>query len=341
MILFWKNAFFFIVSLFNFMLMFFTVWLPGFILAAVLALRFRRPAWDRLAESSATSGMSIFRAVLAGMLGSTNRELSWQVAWDLLQKGHRPATVISYLIASRNMTIIFFSIFTLSLGIEFAIGHVLGALVMIGVVCLTLRWFPVKVQYYPEPQKPSLKGGLQMINISSWSALLLTGKGWWATLKFIGREVRGFAVTLLVGIAIAGVIFAAGMESWWPLFAEILGRYTFVSDLINSLTAPFLSAAIFLSPVGNLPVIHALFKTDGLAYPGIISFCLASIIHPKDLRIYFKTFGKKQGTILVCLLYFGAVAGGFGSTWLYALAGFRPELPPLELFKRILALITG
>ena len=36
---------------------------------------------------------------------------------------------IAYLIASRNMTIHFWAIFALSLGVEFAVGQVLGALV--------------------------------------------------------------------------------------------------------------------------------------------------------------------------------------------------------------------
>ena len=156
-------------------------------------------------------------------------------------------------------------------------------------------------------------------------------------LKFIGQEVRRFAPTLATGIVLGGIIFAAGLEPWWITFADIMGPKTFASDLINALTSPAISAAMFLSPVGNLPVIHALFKTDGLAYPGIISFCLASAIHPRDVRTYFKTFGRRQGLILVGLLYAAAVLGGLGSTWIYAIFGFRPDLPPLKLISKLLS----
>jgi hypothetical protein len=176
---------------------------------------------------------------------------------------------------------------------------------------------------------------LDLTTFPSWRTLLFSFKGWWAMLKFIGQEVWRFAPTLAAGIILGGIIFAAGLESWWITFADIMGPKTFASDLINTLASPAISAAMLLSPVGNLTVIHALFKTDGLAYPGIISFCLASAIHPRDIRVYFKTFGQRQGLILVGLLYGAAILGGLGSTWIYGIFGFRPELPPLKLISKL------
>jgi hypothetical protein len=114
-----------------------------------------------------------------------------------------------------------------------------------------------------------------------------------------------------------------------------MGPRTLASDLINALVSPAVSAAMLLSPVGNLPVVHAFFKADGLSYAGIITFCLASAIHPRDVRVYFKTFGQKQSLILVSLLYGAAVLGGLGSTWIYAMFGFRPDLPPVKLISKL------
>ncbi|MCZ7625244.1 MAG: permease [Candidatus Methylomirabilis sp.] len=243
---------------------------------------------------------------------------------------------LPHLIASRNLTIHFLAIFALSLGAEFAVGHALGALVMIGVVIFGLTWLQ------PKPVNALARGPLQSTQFSiglaifpSWRVILLSPKGWWAMIGFIGQEMRGFAPTLAAGIGLGGIIFAAGLQPWWMSFAEILGSETTASDLINALVGPALSMTMFLSPVGNLPVIHALFKTDGLSYPGIISFCLASAIHPKDLLIYVRTFGRRQGLNLVGLLYGAAVLGGLGSTWIYGLFGFRPHLPPLELMHRL------
>ncbi|MFQ5883234.1 MAG: hypothetical protein ACE5I9_12345, partial [Candidatus Methylomirabilales bacterium] len=58
---------------------------------------------------------------------------------------------------------------------------------------------------------------------------------------------------------------------------------------------------------------------------------------PRDIRVYFRTFGQRQGLILVGLLYGAAVMGGLGSTWIYAMVGFRPDLPPVKLISKILA----
>jgi len=331
-----EQAWFFSVQLFKFMALFYAVWVPGLFVAALLTLRFRRSSWEKLMESSPMSLSSIWRAIQAGVVGSVDRETSRCAAWELLKRGHSPAKAFAYLIASRNMTIHFWTIFALSLGAEFATGQVLGALVMIGIVALGLNWLRPKVLIIPLMGKvESNTSILDLVSFPSWGALLLSFGGWWAMLKFIGQEVRRFAPTLAVGIVLGGIIFAAGLEPWWITFADITGSKTLASDLINALASPVFSAAMFLSPVGNLPVIHAVFKTDGLAYPGIISFCLASAIHPRDVQVYLKTFGQRQGLILVGLLYAAAVLGGLGSTWIYAMFGFRPDLPPVKLISKL------
>ncbi|MFQ5917527.1 MAG: permease [Candidatus Binatia bacterium] len=337
---FWQQAWFFTIELFKFMTLFYTVWAPGFFVAALLTLRYRHSTWELLLERPTKTKGGIWRAIQAGVVGSADRETSWQAAWELLRRGHSPLTAFAYLIASRNMTIHFWAIFALSLGAEFATGQVLGALVMIGIVTLGLSQFHVEIATTPVTEKAEgTTPVLDLTTYPSWGALFLSLGGWWAVLKFIGQEVRRFAPTLAIGIVFGGFIFAAGLEPWWITFADTMGPKTLASDVINALVSPAISAAVFLSPVGNLPVIHALFKADGLSYAGIISFCLASAIHPRDVRGYFRTFGQRQGLILVGLLYGAAVLGGLGSTWIYAMVGFRPELPPLKLISDLFSVL--
>lgn len=336
MVSFWTEAWFYTFELFKFMTLFYTVWGPGFFVAAILALQYRRSTWERLSSIPPIPTPGIWRAVQAGIVGGVDRAKSREAAWELLAGGRSIATAFTYLIASRNLTIHFLAIFALSLGAEFAVGQVLGALVMIGLVAFGVTWLqlkPVNAQAIGPLQ--GLESSIGLATFPCWRAILLSLKGWRAMIGFIGQEMRGFAPTLAAGIGLGGIIFAAGLQPWWMSFAEILGPETPASDLINALVGPALSMTLFLSPVGNLPVIHALFKTDGLSYPGIISFCLASAIHPKDVRIYVRTFGRRQGMILIGLLYGSAVLGGLGSTWIYGIFGFRPRLPPLELMHRL------
>jgi len=326
-----QETWFFTSELFKFTTLFYTVWIPGFLVSALLACRFRHQAWEAVVKKPASNLTGLFRAVGLGIVGSAGRKKSTEMMDGQLARGVSPPVGFAFLIASRNMTIHFWAIFALSLGAEFATGQVLGALVMIGIVTLGLNWLKVRAVEVPFAEKPQGNMPMDLPRFPSWRALLLSFAGWGAILKFIGQEIRRFAPSLAVGIVLGGIILAAGLRSWWVTFADVFGHATLSSDLVNAVIGAALSPLVFLSPVGNLPIIHALFKTDGLGYPGIISFCLASVINPRDVRTYMNTFGRRKAWILVGLLYGGAVIGGLGSTWIYAAFGFRPDLPPVRL----------
>jgi uncharacterized membrane protein YraQ (UPF0718 family) len=337
----WQESGFFTWELFKFMTLFYAVWVPGFLLAGLLACRYRHQAWNRVLLNPGLSPKGLLRAVGLGVVGSAGRKTSINAMLDLLKRGVPTRFAFTFLIASRNMTFHFWAIFALSLGAEFATGQVLSALVMIGIFTLSLDWLNMKFVQGLVIQKPQEDLSVELPKLPSWRALLLSVGGWLAILKFIGKEIWRFAPSLAVGIVLGGIILAAGLRPWWPAFADVFGHATILSDVANALVGGVLSVALSLSPVGNLPVIHALFKTDGLGYPGIISFCLASAIHRSDIKTYLRTFGRRQGCALVSLLYGAAVLGGLGSTWVYAALGFRPDLPPVRLAGRLVRDILG
>jgi len=333
-----QNCWFFTWELFKFMIFFYPIWLPGFIVAGLLTCRFEYQAWTSIVANTRASLPGLIRAVGVGILGSVGREASVNAMLALLKGGVPPSTTFAYLIASRNLTIHFWSVFTLSLGAEFATGQALGALVMV------LAVTPVIHRLVSRSVAGSTSESLGAGDPSSehsqslrWRTLLLSPTGWWTVLKFMGRESGRLAPSLALGILFAGIIFAAGLQPWWPRFADIFGHATFLSDLANAFVGAALSFVLSLSPVGNIPVVHALFKTDGLGYPGIISFCLASVIHRKDIKAYASAFKQgKRVWLLAGLLYAGAVLGGLGSTWIYAAFDFRPSLPPIKLAGKLL-----
>ena len=254
---------------------------------------------------------------------------------NLLSRAVSVPLALIFLIASRNMTPYFWAIFALSLGAEFASGQVLGALVMIAFVALVLDGLKVRIVGTSIQEKPRIELAGENPMFLSWRAVILSLAGWKAVFRFIGLEIGRFAPSLLVGIALGGIILAAGLKPWWPVFADVFGRSSFLSDLVNAFVGATLATVVSISPVGNIPVVHALFKSDGLGYPGIISFCLASVIHRSDIRFYHTVFGRKNTWLLFGLFYLGAVLSGLGSTWIYAAFGFRPSLPPVRLIGNV------
>ncbi len=341
MLTFLEQVGFFVWELFKFMTFFYVVWAPGFLISGLITCRYRRSAWNAVTGQSKGGYKGVIQAIGLGIVGSSGRKASLNATLDLLEGGVSPSRAFAFLIASRNMTVHFWSIFALSLGAEFATGQILGALVMIAIVTLGIRSLDIEFLETPAGEKPQENLATHSLAIPSWRALLFSFKGWQAVFRFAGREIARFAPSLVVGIVFGGFMFAAGLQPWWRQFADLFGHATLLSDLMNSIVAPFLSFIASLSPVGNLPVIHALFKTDGLSYAGIISFCLASSIHPKDMKVYSKAFCRKKALVLIGTLYIAAVLGGLGSTWIYAALGFRPSLPPVKLASKLVRALLG
>jgi hypothetical protein len=329
------QSWFFTRELFLFMLLFYSVWLPGFLLAGLISRRYRHQAWNVALLRPELSVNALLRFIGLGITGSAGRKETTNALVELLNRGISPSLAFAFLIASRNMTIHFWAIFALSLGAEFATGQLLGALVMIGVVAVALRWLTIGPAIASVPTRSQGDVPRELPEFSSWPGLLFSVSGWKFVLKFIGLEVRRFGLSLIAGIILGGIILAGGYQSWWPVFADVFGHATLASDLVNAVVGAVLSPVFFLSPVGNLPVIHALFKTDGLGYPGIVSFCLASAIHPSDIKTYRNVFAPGRARAVVALLYLAAVLGGLGSTWIYDAFGFRPALPPVKLASKL------
>ena len=150
---FWHDARFSTWEIFKFMILFYIVWVPGFLLVGLLSCRFRYRARESVLANPGRGLAEIFRAVAAGMFGSVGRKERIGAVDDLLSRNVSPTLGFAFLIASRNMTIHFWAIFALSLGAEFATGQILGALVMIGIVTVSLRCLKLKALEAPSREK--------------------------------------------------------------------------------------------------------------------------------------------------------------------------------------------
>jgi uncharacterized membrane protein YraQ (UPF0718 family) len=258
---------------------------------------------------------------------------------------------MAYVISTHTMVIYYIAFLTLLLGIEFAAGQVVGALFMTALMALACRhvmpselWEEAR-RHEKQASNPSRGNPPGTAVAAHHHAPGLTapiGRGWGEFVKLLGLEVRFFLGPLIIGVLLGGFILAGGLQPWWVEGAYLLGG-GWAADVLNALAAPFLAALVWLGPVANLPVASNLFKSSALAYPGLVVFLLASVIHPRNIIFYRKTFGLRLGWYIAGAFFFSAVLSGLLVTGLFDLFGFRPGFVPLfrELVDMIIMWIPG
>ena len=324
--------------------MMYWVWVPGLLVWGLLALKAHRPLcrWTLEAQGS-------LRAVVAALgMGATHsprRSTSLATVAELWAAGVAPATVMAYVIATHTMVVYYIAFLTLLLGIEFAAGQVMGALFMTALMAVTCRyvipselWEAARQQGRPASNPPpgNPSGPAVAAHHHAPGLTAPIGRGWGEFVRLLGREVRFFLGPLIVGILLGGFILAGGLEPWWVEGASLLGG-GWAADVLNTLVAPFLAALMWLGPVANLPVASNLFKSSALTYPGLVVFLLASVIHPRNIIFYRKTFGLKLSWYLVGAFFCSAALSGLLVAGLFDLFGFRPG--PVPLFRELVDMI--
>ncbi len=316
--------------------MMYWVWVPGFILSALICLRYRGASFRALAQVKPGGLRALGRAILLGITCTPDRRRSRGLLTRLMKEGYSPGVSFAALVASRNLPLYLLTLVMVLLGMEFALGQVIGAVAMAGFVGLTLNFARGKGEVLAQSNE-SVEDGEEF---GTWRELIFTGRGWWAVTRYFGREFRGFGANLVLGIILGGFILVAGLQSWWPELARVGGGGA-VSEVLSAMVAPFIAIVAYLSPVGSLAVVSSLFKADALAYTGLVSFILASAIKPRDIAGYVKSFGPARGVASAAILYGGAVFGGLVATGVFALFGFRPGHVPLfrELVDKIIMLV--
>lgn len=310
--------------------MMYWVWVPGFLLSAFLSHRYRAQAWEGLlARGKRGFASAIFRASWYGVTASPRPRSTLEDADRLLEAGVSPASAMATLVASRNLPPYLLALLTLHLGIEFAVGHVLGTLAMAAMVYVGVSTLS------PRPAWTDARGrtaqavsGGDRWKPASWRALLLSRRGWARALHYGWVELLWFWPGLVLGILLGGFVLAAGLTKWWIELADVGGGRV-ASDVMNAVLGPSLSALLSLPPVGNLPLGTALFKTDTLAYPGLVGFFLASSFRVSDIPEHQRRWGTKAAAGVALVFYGAAALASLVPLGVFALFAFRPGHIPL------------
>lgn len=70
-------------------------------------------------------------------------------------------------------------------------------------------------------------------------------------------------------------------------------------------------------------VASSIWKTETLAYPGVLSFVLASLLNPLTIRALLRPRGRRRGWLLVLAIYVTAALSGLAVTGLFTLVGLE------------------
>ncbi|MBI1893103.1 MAG: permease, partial [Candidatus Rokubacteria bacterium] len=296
--------------------MFYWVWIPGFLVAAFLSVRYR-PVLEGITLRQRRGARAFWAAIGWGMTSGAGRRTSLKTARALWRQGLPEPTVLAYLVASQNLGLYSLVLFTILIGLEFALGVFLGGLVMLGLLRLLA---PARMPGGERKPNPAPEIALPLPE--TWRALIGSARGWGKAVRDVGRFVRNVGPSLVGGLIVGALVLAIDTGGQW-FFPKWMGDETLGAALAGSFLAPLLSVVLFLAPGGNLIVASSIWKTWTLAYPGLISFVLMGLLNPLTVRALLRHYGSPRGWRLGLALYLSAALGGLAVSALFALLGVQ------------------
>lgn len=320
--------------------MMYWVTVPGLFLAGILNVRYHRPMLEGLLRQGSGFRQRLY-AVGLGMMTTASRRERLETASALLRKGTPPSNVLAYLIAGHNLWLYVPGLFMVLIGLEFGLGVFLGGLLMVALMGVALRFLPIIELMGTRPEAVS-PDPLLVDGPTSWREIAASTHSWREVVKDIARAFGVLWLPSLWGLLLGPFILALDMRRLWP-FPFWLGDEGIGPALASAFLGPLLSVGFFAFPLGNLVIAASLWKTWTFAYPGIISFVLASVLHPFNIRVFPRLFGRKACWRLAITLYLSAAFSGLGVIGLFEILGLEvTHVPWFEpLVKRLIMIFTG
>ncbi len=315
-------------------IMMYWVWIPGFLVAAVLSARYR-PVFQATTLKERNGARAFWAAIGWGMTSGAGRRSSLETAKALWSEELPGPIVLAFLVSSQSLVLYSLVLFMVLIGFEFSLGILLGGLVMIGLLWLIAPALPPGRRVSPDPP-----GGLVATVPESWASLLCSRRGWQEIVRDIGRYLRNVGPSLIGGLVLGSVVLTVDTRGAW-FFPKWMGDETVGGALASSFLAPWLSVVLFLAPGGNLIVVSSIWKTWTLTYSGVISFVLVSLLHPLTVRGLVGHYGGTRGWVVSTLAYLAAALSGLAIAGSFAVLGIAVTHVPWfrELVDKIMMIL--
>jgi len=281
-------------------------------------------------QMSRAFGRTNFRSVaVATGLGAASSSCSYAAAAagrSAIQQGAAIVPALAFMFASTNLVIELGVVLWILMGWRFVLAEFVGALVLIALVWLMVRWFlPDRVETEMRSNAEARGGGAPCHDCAGEHEHVSERKDgkWKALATAFMMDWMMLWKELLGGFLIAGFIATLVPSSWWQTLFWQSGS-TGLRLVENAIVGPIIAILSFVCSVGNIPLASHLWA-HGISFGGVISFIYADLLVIPLILAYRKYYGTRATIYLTAIFYLAMVLAGVLVDLLFAFLKLLPE----------------
>jgi hypothetical protein len=272
----------------------------------------------------------ILRATLFGAASSSCSYAASAMAKTLFQRGADFVSSMVFMFASTNLVIELGIVIWVLLGWQFALGEVVGGVIMI--VLFTLLARAVLRREEIEAARAGLGAGGHVHGDGSvragWRERLRSPAGWADSASYTFADAKMLRKEMAVGYLAAGFLAVLVPVSLWN--SVFLTGHGFWTSLQNVIVGPFIALIACVCSIGNVPLAAALWH-GGISFGGVMSFIFADLIALPLLLIYRRYYGGRLALKLLLTFWVVMSAAGLTVEYLFRGLGIVPTERPASV----------
>jgi uncharacterized protein len=269
----------------------------------------------------------IGRATLFGAASSSCSYAASAMAKTLFQRGADFVSSMVFMFASTNLVIELGIVIWVLLGWQFALGELVGGVIMIVLFVLLARVVVKRREI--EAARARLGGGGHVHDAASTRGRLRerlrSPAGWADAASYTFADAKMLRKEMTAGYLVAGFLgVLVPVTVWNDVFVTGHGFWT---SLQNVIVGPFIALIACVCSIGNVPLAAALWH-GGISFGGVMSFIFADLIALPLLLIYRRYYGRRLALKLLATFWVVMSAAGLAVEYLFLGIGIVPTERP-------------
>jgi uncharacterized protein len=302
----------------------------GFAISAIVQ------AWVPRTRIQAALGGSGPRPIaLATGLGAASSSCSYAavaIAKSLFEKGASAASALAFQFASTNLVVELGAVIWVLIGWQFAVGELIGGLVMIVAMTTLLRVFVSRrLEDAARRRTQSADAGHQHHSAGGdrigLRERLTSAAAWSDVANNFRNDIAMVWKEVVIGFFLAGFIGLLGNRFFGDLF--LVHGPSGLRTIENVVVGPLIAMLSFVCSVGNVPLAAVLWS-GGISFAGVIAFVFADLIVLPIVAIYVRYYGRRFAIRITLLMFVTMVIGAIVVNAIFAGAGLVPDVHPIR-----------